>query len=79
MASIVFETGIESHPEISIDNINLAAGRIDFHWIGGGHVGDCSEEFQVSTAEHGELTVNQMVELFTAYMVQKIQGEIGGE
>lgn len=79
MASIVFETGVESHPTISIDNINLIAGRIDFRWIGAGHRGDCSERFEISTAEHGELTINEMVALFTDYMIEKIEGESGGE
>lgn len=79
MASIVFETGVESHPTISIDNINLIAGRIDFRWIGAGHNGDCSEQFPISTAEHGELTINEMVALFTAYMIAKIEGESGGQ
>lgn len=69
MASLVIDTGVETHPQISIDSMDFAKGHIGFHWIGSQYAGDCSEEFTLTLADHGELTVNQVVDAITAQMI----------
>ena len=72
MASLVIDTGIESHPQISVDQVDLKGGRITFRWIGGPYAGDCSEEFPITLEDHGDLTLNQMVQAISADMVSKL-------
>lgn len=72
MASLVIDTGVESHPKISIDALDLKSGRIGFHWIGGPYPGDCADEFVLSVAEHGSMTVSEMITEITAAMVAKL-------
>ena len=77
MASLVIDTGVESHPQISIDALDLKSGLIIFHWVGGPHGGDCAEQFELTLEDHGEMTVNEMVEAITTAMIAKLpeQGE----
>jgi len=72
MASLVIDTGVETHPQISIDALDLKNGRIGFHWIGGPYSGDCSEEFVLSVAEHGDMTVSEVIAEITTNMVAKL-------
>jgi hypothetical protein len=69
MASLIIDTGVESHPQIQIDSINLKNGTVEFKWIGGPYPGDCSEVFPISVSEHGSYTVDQVVSAITAHMV----------
>ncbi len=75
MASLVIDTGVESHPQISIDNLDLKGGMITFRWLGGPHQGDCAEQFALTLAEHGEMTVSQIVTAISAQMVAKLPGQ----
>lgn len=75
MASLIIPTGAETHPEIAVDSADFAGGQIIFRWIGGPYAGDCAEPFPISLAEHGELTLNQMVAAITAHMVSKLPGQ----
>ena len=61
MASLIINTGVESHPQISVDTADFRNGLITFRWIGGPYAGDCAEPFPISLTDHGELTINQMV------------------
>ena len=79
MASHIFDTGVASHPKISIDNIDLKNGAIDFKWLGAVHSGDCREPFEISLADHGALTVNQVVQMFADAMIAKLPGAPGGQ
>ena len=79
MASYVFETGVPSHPKISIDNLDLQNGAVDFKWLDSVHTGDCREYFNINLADHGDLTVNQMVGMFADAMIAKLQGAEGAE
>jgi len=72
MASLVIDTGVATHPQISVDQLDLKNGRINFRWIGGVYAGDCSEVFPISLAEHGEMTVNEVVAAVTAYMISTL-------
>lgn len=69
MASLIIETGIESHPQISIDAIDLKGEQVTFRWVDGPYSGDCSEPFTVSLAEHGDMTVSELAEAVSAHMV----------
>lgn len=75
MASLTFETGVESHPEIAIDSIDLKRELINFRWVGGPHSGECAETFTVTLADHGEMTVNQMVAAIAAEMTSRLPGQ----
>lgn len=75
MSSLVIDTGVESHPQISIDSMNFQGESITFRWIGGPYAGDCSEPFTLSLAEHGDMTVQEVVDAITAEMLSKLQQE----
>jgi len=75
MAALVFETGVESHPQIKITLVDLEREEVTFQWVGGPHGGDCSESFTVSLEEHGETTVNGMVALISAEMIARLPSE----
>lgn len=74
MASLIIDTGVESHPQIAVDTADFQNGLITFRWLGGPYGGDCAEPFVISMAEHGELTLNQMVEHIAAYLIGKLNG-----
>ena len=69
MASLIVNTGSETHPQISIDQIDLAREQITFHWINGPYAGDCSEPFTISLAEHGTMTLNAVAQAVSAHMI----------
>lgn len=69
MASLIIETGSNTHPTISIDAIDLASEAVTFHWIGGPYAGDCSEPFTVSLADHGTMTLNELAQAVAAHMI----------
>jgi hypothetical protein len=72
MASLVIDTGVATHPQISIDTLDLRNGVIGFRWVGGVYTGDCAEPFVLSIAEHGDKTVAEVVASITAEMVSKL-------
>jgi hypothetical protein len=72
MASLIIPTGVESHPQISLDQIDLKGGNIVFHWVNGPYGGDCAEPFVLTLAEHGELTINQVAQSIASAMVAKL-------
>lgn len=72
MASLVLDTGIPSHPQISIDSMDFARGQICFHWIEGPYSGDCVDQFALTLADHGEMTVNEVVAAISAQMISQI-------
>jgi len=74
MASLIINTGVESHPQIAVDTADFKNGLITFRWIGGPYGGDCAEPFVISLADHGELTLNQMVTQIAAYLIGKLNG-----
>jgi hypothetical protein len=74
MASLIINTGIETHPQISVDTVDFRNGLITFRWVGGPYTGDCAEPFLISLADHGELTLNQMVTAISAAMIANING-----
>lgn len=61
MASLILDTGVETHPQIAVDAADFKNDLINFRWIGGPYSGDCAEPFLISIAEHGELTINQVI------------------
>jgi hypothetical protein len=69
MASLKFKTGVESHPEIEVTGVDLTGEMVNFRWVGGVYAGDCSKEFVISTTEHGEMTLNQIIAMLSAQMV----------
>jgi hypothetical protein len=75
MASLIIDTGVESHPQISVDTADFRNGLITFRWVGGPYTGDCAEPFLISLADHGELTLNQMVTAISAALVAKLNAE----
>lgn len=75
MASLIINTGVPSHPQISIDEIDLQNGRLVFHWIGGPHSGACAEDFPISFEDHGALTINQVAAAIAAAMIAKLPVE----
>jgi hypothetical protein len=74
MASLKFATGVESHPEIEVTGVDFAKEMVHFRWVGGVYAGDCSQEFVISTAEHGELTLNQIIQALSAQMIATLTG-----
>jgi hypothetical protein len=72
MASLRFATRVESHPEIEVTGIDFANEMVNFRWIGGVYTGDCSEKFVISTAQHGMLTLNQIIAMLSAQMIEKL-------
>ena len=72
MASLVITTGVETHPEISIDGMDFKNGLVNFRWIGGPYSGDCSEVFVLSVADHGALTVSEVIALISSEMISRI-------
>jgi hypothetical protein len=75
MASLIIDTGVESHPQISVDTADFRNGLITFRWVGGPYTGDCAEPFLISLADHGELTLNQMVTAISAALVANLNAE----
>jgi hypothetical protein len=75
MASLIIDTGVETHPQISVDTADFRNGLITFRWVGGPYTGDCAEPFVISLADHGELTLNQMVTAISAALVAKLNAE----
>jgi hypothetical protein len=75
MASLIIDTGVETHPQISVDTADFRNGLITFRWVGGPYTGDCAEPFLISLADHGELTLNQMVTAISAALVAKLNAE----
>jgi hypothetical protein len=69
MASLIVNTGVESHPQISIDAIDMKGEQITFRWIDGVYNGDCSEPFTITLADHGEMTLNAVAAAVAAHMV----------
>lgn len=75
MASLTFQTGVESHPEIAIDSIDLQRELINFRWIGGPHGGECAEVFTITLTDHGAMTINDMVAAISAEMVSRLPAQ----
>ena len=69
MAALVFETGVATHPQISIKSLDLENGTVVFNWLGGPYGGDCAESFEISVSEHGEMTVSDVIALIVAQMI----------
>lgn len=72
MASLVIDTGVESHPQISIDTIDLAREQIGFKFLGGPYGGDCMEPFTITLEDHGDMTMNELAAAIAADMVAKL-------
>jgi len=72
MASLIINTGVETHPQIAIDAVDFKNGQISFRWIGGPYSGDCAMPFSISLAEHGELTINQMTTAISAALIASL-------
>ena len=72
MASLIIDTGVQSHPQIAVDTADFQNGLITFRWIGGPYGGDCAEPFLISLADHGELTINEVVSQIGAYLLSKL-------
>ena len=72
MASLEFATGVPSHPQISIDQLDLENGRIVYRWIGGPYAGACADEFVLTIAEHGGKTVSEVVQEIIEAMIAKL-------
>ena len=72
MAALVFETGVATHPQISITNLALVNGTVIFNWLGGPYGGDCAESFEISVSEHGEMTVSDVIALIVSQMVARL-------
>ena len=69
MASLIVDTGVESHPQISIDGIDLKSEQITFRWLNSAYSGDCSEPFTITLADHGTMTMNELAAAVAAHMV----------
>ena len=69
MAALVFETGVTTHPQISIKSLDLENGTVVFNWLGGPYSGDCAESFEISTETHGTMTINEVIALIVAQMI----------
>ena len=69
MAALVFETGVATHPQISIKSLDLENGTVVFNWLGGPYGGDCAESFEISVTEHGAMTVSEVIALIVAQMI----------
>jgi hypothetical protein len=69
MASLIIDTGVESHPQIEITGVDFEKEMVHFRWIGGVYSGDCSEPFTITLADHGALTLTQIVQGLSAQMV----------
>ena len=74
MASLIINTGVESHPQIAVDTADFRNGLITFRWIGGPYSGDCAEPFPISLADHGGMTLNQMVTAVSAALIANLNG-----
>ena len=72
MASLVIATGVETHPEISIDGMDFRNGLVNFRWSSGPYTGDCSEVFVLSVEDHGAMTVSDVIAAISAEMLSKI-------
>lgn len=72
MASLVFATGVPSHPQISIDQLDLENGRIVYRWLGGPYAGACADEFVLSIEDHGDKTVAEVVQEIIGAMIAKL-------
>jgi len=72
MAALVFDTGVPSHPQIKIKQLDLEAGQVTYQWIGGPYNGDCSEVFVISIAVHGTKTVAEVVQELVAQLIAKL-------
>jgi hypothetical protein len=72
MASLIIDTGVETHPQISVDTADFRNGLITFRWIGGPYSGDCAEPFLISLADHGELTINEVVTQIGVYLLSRL-------
>ena len=75
MASLIIDTGVATHPQISVDTADFRNGLITFRWIGGPYTGDCAEPFLISLDDHGDLTLNQMVSAISAALIAKLNAE----
>lgn len=73
MASLVIDTGVDTHPQISVDGVDFKNGLVNFRWVGAPYSGDCAEPFVISLADHGNLTLNQMVSVISAEMTALLQ------
>jgi hypothetical protein len=69
MASLIVNTGVESHPQISIDAIDMKSEQITFRWLNSAYSGDCSEPFTITLADHGTMTLNAVAAAVAAHMV----------
>jgi hypothetical protein len=47
---------------------------VNFRWIGGAYTGDCSETFVLSVAEHGEMTLAQIIQALSQQMIALLAG-----
>ena len=72
MAALVFETGVATHPQISIKSLDLENGMVVFNWAGGPYAGDCAESFVISVTEHGAMTVSEVIALIVSQMVARL-------
>ena len=72
MAALVFETGVATHPQISIKSLDLENGMVVFNWVGGPYAGDCAESFVISVTEHGAMTVSEVIALIVSQMVARL-------
>jgi len=73
MASLIINTGSETHSQISVDAADFKNGQIIFRWVGGPYSGDCAEPFVISLADHGEMTINQVVSAIAASLIASLE------
>jgi hypothetical protein len=74
MALLKIQTNVDSHPEIEITGMDFEKSLVNFRWIGGTYAGDCSETFVLSIAEHGEMTLTQIIEALSQQMIALLAG-----
>lgn len=72
MASLIIDTGVTTHPKIEITGVDFEKELVNFRWIGGVYSGDCSESFVISIADHGALTLTQIIEALSAEMISRL-------
>jgi len=69
MAALKIQTNVASHPEIEITGMDFEQSLVNFRWVDGAYAGDCSETFVLSIAEHGEMTLTQIIEALSQQMI----------
>jgi hypothetical protein len=74
MTALKIQTNIETHPEIEITGMDFEKSLVNFRWIGGTYAGDCSETFVLSVAEHGEMTLTQIIQALSQQMIALLAG-----